>query len=335
VFEFEYTDTNYEQLVHAMGNTLKIPLQNDHLIFPEAIGTGTYRHIHVPNGLHAYIIDCTFHQNWHIHAEKSGEEYYILRFDELTITNAFTISIGEEKVREKNTSKAFAYLTSSLYNWSYEGTEGCHYKGVNILFSKKWLAQYFEVERLDEVLSSYISLKAESINIEPLDARYRRWMKTICQVEENNPLRKILLQNRMMLLLERFFTDLFQKMSNPAYRLPLTHEDIARVMHIERLLTRNVLQTPPSIQQLAKIAAISESKLKKDFKTMYNFPIYEYFQKARMHAAQDKLLTGKYSVKEVAMELGYSNLSNFTIAFKKEFGILPSQLLTPKKTGDQ
>jgi AraC-like DNA-binding protein len=27
------------------------------------------------------------------------------------------------------------------------------------------------------------------------------------------------------------------------------------------------------------------------------------------------------------MELGYSNLSNFTIAFKKEFGLLPSKLL--------
>ena len=34
------------------------------------------------------------------------------------------------------------------------------------------------------------------------------------------------------------------------------------------------------------------------------------------------------AVKEVAMELGYSNLSNFTIAFKKEFGLLPSKLLT-------
>jgi AraC-like DNA-binding protein len=332
VFEFDYTDTNFEQLVHAMAFALKVPVHNNQLLFPEAIGTGSFRHLHVPNGLHAYIIDCTLHQDWLVHVNKSTEEYYTLRFDELVVPQSLTLSVGEEKIREKNTNKALAYLTSSLYNWSYEGTAGCTYKGVNIVFSKQWLAQYFEVERVEEVLSAYISLKAESINIVPLDARYRRWMKTICQVEADNPLRITILQNRMMLLIERFFASLFEKMSNPAYRLPLTHDDIARVMHIERLLTRNVLQTPPSIQQLAKIAAISESKLKKDFKTMYSFPIYEYFQKARMHAAQDKLLTGKYSVKEVAMELGYSNLSNFTIAFKKEFGMLPSQLLTQKKT---
>jgi AraC-like DNA-binding protein len=332
VFEFDYTDTNFEQLVHAMAFALKVPVHNNQLLFPEAIGTGSFQHLHVPNGLHAYIIDCTLHQDWHVHVNKTTEEYYTLRFDELVVPQSLTISVGEEKIREKNTNKALAYLTSSLYNWSYEGTAGCTYKGVNIVFSKQWLAQYFEVERVEEVLSAYISLKAESINIVPLDARYRRWMKTICQVEEDNPLRITILQNRMMLLIERFFASLFEKMSNPAYRLPLTHDDIARVMHIERLLTRNVLQTPPSIQQLAKIAAISESKLKKDFKTMYSFPIYEYFQKARMHAAQDKLLTGKFSVKEVAMELGYSNLSNFTIAFKKEFGMLPSQLLTQKKT---
>jgi len=315
-----------------MADALKIPAHHDQLLFPETAGTGSFRHLHVPNGLHAYIMDCTLHADWHIQVNNAAEEYYTLRFDELAIPHSLTISIADEKIRGKNTHKALAYLTSSRYNWSYEGEAGCTWKGLQIVFSKRWLAQYFEMERVDEVLSAYISLKAESINIVPLDARYRRWIKTISHVEESNPLRTTILQNRLMLLIERFFSSLFEKMSNPAYRLPLTHDDIARVMHIERLLTRNVLQTPPSIQQLAKIAAVSESKLKKDFKTMYSFPIYEYFQKARMHAAQDKLLTGKFSVKEVAMELGYSNLSNFTIAFKKEFGILPSQLLTQKKT---
>jgi len=332
VFNFDYSDTDYEQLVPQMAAQLNVQVHNDQLLFPETIATGSFRHIHVPNGLHAYVMDCTMHQDWHIHLKKKSEDYYTLHFDELTIADKLVISIDEEKVREKTGHKALAYLTGSQHNWSYQGTKASAYKGVTIIFNKQWLSQYFEMEIAEDVITSYISLKAESINIVPLDARYRRWMKTICNVEETNPLRTTILQNRLMLMIERFFGSLYEKMRNPAFRLPLSQEDIARVVQIERLLTKNVLQAPPSIHQLAKIAAISESKLKKDFKTMYGLPIYEYYQKARMHAAQDKLLTGKYSVKEVAMELGYSNLSNFTIAFKKEFGVLPSQLLSAKKT---
>lgn len=334
MFNFNYSHADYRHLVHQMALKLNVPASNDQLFFPEHIGTGFFRHLRVPNGLHAYIIDCTLHQDWHFHLQHSNEEFYTLRFDELIVPQSLTISIGEEKIKEKNTTRALAYLTSSHYDWSYQGTAGSTYKGVHIAFNKQWLAPYFQSGQVEDILSAYTSLKAESINIEPLDARYRRWMKTICHVEEANPLRTIILQNRMMLLIERFFTSLFDKMRNPAFRLPLSKEDISRVMHIERLLTKNLLQAPPSIQQLAKIAAISESKLKKDFKTMYGLPIYEYYQKARMHAAQDKLLTGKYAVKEVAMELGYSNLSNFTIAFKKEFGLLPSQLLSHKKASE-
>src|SRR3712207_7421135 len=37
--------------------------------------------------------------------------------------------------------------------------------------------------------NTYISLKVENINMEPLDARYRRWMKRICMVEDDHPMR--------------------------------------------------------------------------------------------------------------------------------------------------
>jgi AraC-like DNA-binding protein len=45
-----------------------------------------------------------------------------------------------------------------------------------------------------------------------------------------------------------------------------------------------------------------------------------------MQKARSLLLTGQYTVKEVGLQLGYTNLSNFSLAFKKEFGILPSHV---------
>lgn len=329
MFQFDYTTTDYEQLLLKLATQLNVPVQNNQVIFPPAVADGSFLFLPLPNGLHACITNCIFHQDWLIHRKRNiNGEFYTLRFDELTIPGTLVVTIDDEKVKEKNTSKSIAYLTSSLFDWSYLGTQGGRYFSIGILFNKEWLAKYLDITTAEDVLSTYISLKAENFNIEPLDSKYRQWMRTILEVDEDNPLRLTIIQNRIMLMIERFFIHLYDKMKNPTFRIPLSPEDINRVMQIESILTRDIFQQAPSIQQLAKMVSISESKLKKDFKTMYGYPIYEYYQKARMQAAQDKLLTRKYSVKEVAMELGYANLSNFTIAFKKEFGVLPSQLLS-------
>jgi AraC-like DNA-binding protein len=84
---------------------------------------------------------------------------------------------------------------------------------------------------------------------------------------------------------------------------------------------------PPTIKELSRVAAMSESKLKKVFKTVFGLPIYEYFQRHRMQKAKIMLMSGNYSIKDVGYSLGYANLSNFTLAFKKEFGKLPSNLV--------
>ena len=53
-------------------------------------------------------------------------------------------------------------------------------------------------------------------------------------------------------------------------------------------------------------------------------PPYEYFQKQRMQKAMTLLKSGEHSIKDVGYTLGYANLSNFTLAFKKVYGVLPS-----------
>lgn len=328
MFRIDYTYTDYEQLLHELARRLQVPVQNSLVQLPSNFGAGYYQFIKLPNGLHASIMNVTLHDDWIIHRKKIQEEYYTLHFDELVIPGTLVVTIGDEKVKEMSTTKSIAYLTSSLFDWSYHGSEGMGYSGIAVLFSKQWLAKYLDIKTAEDVLSTYISLKAENINMEPLDSRYKRWMQVIMDVKADNPLRLTIIQNRIMLMIERFFVHLYDKVKNPAFRVALSQEDINRVMEIEAILTKDISHPPPPIQQLAKMVAISETKLKKDFKKMYGYPIYEYYQKARMQAAQDKLLTGKYAVKEVAMELGYANLSNFTIAFKKEFGVLPSQLLS-------
>jgi len=58
--------------------------------------------------------------------------------------------------------------------------------------------------------------------------------------------------------------------------------------------------------------------------------LYEYYNRHRLEKARGLLQSGEYSVKEVGLDIGFSNLSNFAKAFKKEFGILPNEMLRVK-----
>jgi AraC-like DNA-binding protein len=106
----------------------------------------------------------------------------------------------------------------------------------------------------------------------------------------------------------------------------VSRDDIEAAQKIEGILTDNAIVIPPTIKELSRKVAMSDSKLKKIFKSVYGLPIYEYFQKHRMQKARLMLLSGNYSIKDVGYSLGYSNLSNFTLAFKKEFHKLPSEI---------
>jgi AraC-like DNA-binding protein len=327
LFQFDYSYTDYEQLMKDLAQRLHVRVENHKLVFPGQIATGNLIFVRLPNGIHVNIVNCQMNQDWFICRRKIKEEYYILRFHELTIPDMLEIRIGKERVKETHTSRSIAYLTSTLSDWAYLATKGTVYKGIDVLLNAGWLANFLGLENMDDVVSAYLSMQVENVHTDPIDSEYRRLMQEITEVEDDSPMRLAIIQNRIMLMIERFFLRVYERKKNSWLIVPLSKTDIDRMMAVERVLTNDIFEPAPTISQLAKMVSISESKLKKDFKLVYGLPVYEYFQKVRMQAAKDKLLTGGHSVKEVAMELGYSNLSNFTIAFKKEFGLLPSKLL--------
>jgi len=89
----------------------------------------------------------------------------------------------------------------------------------------------------------------------------------------------------------------------------------------ERLLSD--LSSPPTIEQLARETGLNQLKIKQGFKVLFGTTTYGLFQRERMEHALTLLRTN--SVTETASLLGYSNISHFSEAFRKQFGMLPSE----------
>lgn len=79
----------------------------------------------------------------------------------------------------------------------------------------------------------------------------------------------------------------------------------------------------PSIEDLARSAGISESKLKRDFKAAFGKSIVEYALERRMTLAMNMLRAGSKPVGEVAAAVGYRHHTSFTAAFRRFYGFSP------------
>jgi len=81
------------------------------------------------------------------------------------------------------------------------------------------------------------------------------------------------------------------------------------------------LSCPPPLEQLARETGLNLLKLKRGFKLLFGSTAYGLFQRERMQHARVLLQT--HNVTETASLLGYSNISHFSNAFRKQFGVLP------------
>lgn len=84
---------------------------------------------------------------------------------------------------------------------------------------------------------------------------------------------------------------------------------------------------PITIKQLSRKVAMNECYLKKGFKEMFGTTIFEFYQGQRMEHAKYLLYEKGLSVTEVSDILGYSSISHFSTAFKKQTGLKPCELL--------
>lgn len=317
MLKLEYNHTNYDELLKFYSKSLKSKLKDNVLTIDPSIGSGYMKLISLSNGLQCLISDYSFKQDLLFQRRKSEEDFYTLRFDEVINTESPTAS-----------SKSAVFLASTRFDWLFLYTKGTNVKNVNIHFSKEWLENFLGVEEVGEVIRKYLSLKMSAFNYEPMDAEYKRILNELMAAQESKSFENLIVQNRTMLLMERFFTRIYKKMNDQHFDMKVSNDDIARLQKVEQELLKDFSAPPPGITKLAKMAAMSPSKLKNTFKEIYGMPIYQYFQKHRMNKAKAMLLSNKYNVKEVGMEVGYSNLSNFAKAFKKSFDQLPSDIIS-------
>ncbi|MEX0603236.1 MAG: AraC family transcriptional regulator [Marinobacter sp.] len=80
-----------------------------------------------------------------------------------------------------------------------------------------------------------------------------------------------------------------------------------------------------SLKQLAGRAAMSTSSLRMKFCQTYGVSVFEYLRCCRLELAKTSLVQGS-TVQQAAHQAGYRHATNFATAFRKQFGVSPSDI---------
>ncbi|HEY9421877.1 MAG TPA: AraC family transcriptional regulator, partial [Thermoanaerobaculia bacterium] len=80
------------------------------------------------------------------------------------------------------------------------------------------------------------------------------------------------------------------------------------------------------LDDIGRALHVSTYHLCRLFKEETGEPIHRYLNRLRLRHAMESLAAGPVDLSDLAVSLGFSDHSHFTVAFRKEFGISPGQV---------
>ncbi|MBI1199003.1 MAG: helix-turn-helix domain-containing protein [Phenylobacterium sp.] len=102
----------------------------------------------------------------------------------------------------------------------------------------------------------------------------------------------------------------------------LSASDLAKLAQAREVMLED-LENGMSLATLARRVGLNRTKLALGFKAIYGDSVQAFWRDARLIRARELLQSGEVGVTEAAFTVGYAEISSFTRAFTRKFGVLP------------
>ena len=321
--EIRLDKPDFSDLLTTFADNFNLKKINEQIVLNLNSGRGFCRAELLPSGITVMVSDTIFNDEVQVERAEAEDHHFMLQFNE-----EFEDKVADNPKFKKSVDdfESVVKLSHTLVPETFIFPSNKRLRSVKFFFNKDQLYSLLGKSAVEMLLNQIFPAVITGNITMPIATEYRIMLDDLWSEKIDQPLRLNYIQNRVLLLLEKYICKLYEKKDLHGRKVKRNDDESIRLMKVESLLVKDFAVPPPKIKDLSRISAMSPTKLKNDFKQFYGFPIYVYFQKNRMLKAKSLLVQRKYTVKEVGTQVGYSNLSHFASAFKKQFGYLPSSM---------
>lgn len=327
MIRFRYVVKDFEKFIDDWGKFLKLSPDDHFLSLPPSVGNGYFYGKVINDAMSFLVMNVKFNDDIMLDREAVDETSLLLYFIQVDAKGLYQVSTDLDKVEYNgNVKRRVVFLSSTNYPIQVQYSKNTELKLIGIYFKHSLLRKFLKKDVL-HYLKEYSQSRLKNRDKRTIAKDEDILLREIFETDIQDEFGQIVLYNRILLLVEKVLNRLLITEMPMAKARKLKEEDMDGLKEVEMVLSEKELEKFPSINNLSRIALMSSSKLKKRFKEVYGMKLYEFYNHNRLSKARKWIETGETNIKEAAYRIGFSNLSNFSKAFKKEFGFLPSQLV--------
>jgi AraC-like DNA-binding protein len=326
---YSFRQETYEKWLAGLAAQLHVHLKDNTLSLPAHLGEGDLFAQDISAHLSFLLMDFRPEQDIEWMRQPGGRSGFTLSFSqpvpagsEETATGSTETATGSAEAAK--TTGGDIRLSDTRDALHVKIPAGTKIKRLELFCSEELIRQYLPAGLIGQ-LEGFAQHNGPSADNFFISLFHRETLKDIFNIPANDPLSAVKRISLIMRLAERFLNNFVQQERDPLPR-KLKKNDLESMRHIEQILSSR-LEGFPSLESLAHEVFMSTSKLKTLFKQVYGHTLYDYYNKNRLQRAKEMLVTGQYSIKQAGCEIGFSNLSHFAKAFKKEYGVLPRDMV--------
>jgi len=320
---FEFTAEPDFDFLTSFSEQFGIRPADNKLLIPDALGEGSIRKIDFSDDFKLLIHHCTFREAFVLRRKAPTEmsDFVTVVFHSSALPNN-RLSNRETSFECQKVNNSCIEVSSNDLNSEIHFPAGLEIHFSTVEIKASLLAEMLGQVNANRVIETVTKGSNTFLYHFMMTPDFEKILRHLSEDNEPGPLGLFFYKLKIQELFYLLFTKMILRENKPQSNI--NNSDITRLMLVRSLILAD-LSVPPQLSALARMAHMSETKMKLLFRQVFGDSIYNYYQNARMEEAALRLKQNKLSVSEVGYQLGFSNLSHFSRLFQKHHGHTPKK----------
>ena len=321
--KIEYSATNAIDFFQRFAEQFDAEVEGNTFSLPAHIGNGDGIFFEIEEGLSFFIYDLQLNTSSTLQRKGVNESEYFPIICWFSYEKIEQETDGAKKFISKDSPYGI-FLASPRIDFSYLIPAQTPIIVLVITITPDWLRKNITDKNNSNLLKLVESDKPFAV-YEEISFNMDQYLNKLKKIDLEDMVSLIHLRSYVLNFLALYISAI-ENRADTTIASNINHLDVEKLFGVRQVLTTEY-SIHHEIKALASNAAMSARKLQKLFKDVFGITIYQYALKVKIEEAKRMIETKKFSISEVGYEIGYTNLSHFTAAFKKQVGMNPKQYL--------